>query len=38
MDNVEKQLKENIKPIIENMVYQLVSKKPANPVCMISVN
>ena len=32
MDSVEKELREQIRPIMENMVFQLVCEKPENPV------
>jgi hypothetical protein len=32
MDPVEQELREKIKPIMENMVFQLVMDKPENPV------
>jgi len=32
MDDQEKQLRDKIRPVMENMVFQLVCEKPENPV------
>jgi hypothetical protein len=32
MDSQEKELREKIRPIMENMVFQLVCEKPESPV------
>jgi hypothetical protein len=32
MDSSERELREKIRPVMENMVFQLVCEKPENPV------
>ena len=35
MDSQEKELREKIRPIMENMVFQLVCEKPESPVQLL---